>query len=545
MNFKHTMHLIFTGILAVLLSGCLETNDHYILNPDGSGKLLHDAKVVMVDINIGGREKTAEEKAQMTVQRLISESEGIDAWKDLSYEVLADGRVAVRGTAYFPDLNQLVLKHGGNSFDLLVPLYRTEEGNGILEFEWSEGEASETDQANSEVVVDSGRLATERSKYQQAKPMLAAMFGNLKLKQKYTLPAAVSSSVNLKQEGSAVELQLMGTELIEVLDELIGDDAWLASQLKAGKTMDEGFALDGSLNEKLFGSAGGVSATTTGVGEVQFDYASEMEAAREAMPDMLEALGFNLPGVQTAMMPPAAGEGFKSLLVGGVRLVRDVGNDEVRPFNWNPGLSVSLTGTFAGSVLEVTDGEITRAESLEGESLLSDSEFDRDIGFPNLSEDGTTVTFELDLKLPEKSSRGVKLLSGTLEYQTSASTMEIDLGLSSLATGTKSKELGAVIGEYSKEEWGGETRYMMTLDLQVPVGQIKEVRFFDAGGKQLTKVNPAGYSGFNDAVSMNFSSEAPFPDQGNIIVILHDGLQKYQIPFSVGPFDWLGLPVVE
>jgi len=526
----------------LILVGCIESDDHYIINPDGSGKLQHSAKVVAVDINIGGREKSVEEKAKGVVSKLIQESEGIDAWKDVTYSVLPDGRVQINGTAYFHDLAQVVLKHGGNNFDLLKPSYQVEGGKAVLSLEWDEDESSNSSETGGKV-ADVERLTTERSKYLQMKPMMAAMFGNMKMRQKFSLPAAVESVSNLQQEGKSVILQLTGTDMMQGIDDFIQDDAWLLAQLNSGKEMGQGFTPDSSLNEKLFGTADDVSAVTAEIGKAQFDYVSEMEAARQAMPAMLEQLELNKAGNLVPIKSPASGDGFQGLIVGGIRMVRDVGDDTARPFNWSPGLSVALTGTFAGSVLEVKKGVVTHAETMDGESLLPDSEFEREVRFPNLSDDGTKATFEVNLDPPSNVSNGIRGIAGKIEYWTSTATREVDLEFTSLATGSSGAELGAVIGEYSENSWGGKTGYQVVLDLEVSVAQVKEVRFLDQAGNSVEGIKKSGHSGFDQSVSLNFSSEKPYPEQGNIIVILHDKIQRYEIPFETGPFDWLGMPI--
>ncbi len=547
LNARH-WHWCVMALSALVMAGCLETNDHFILNPDGSGKLIHEAKFVNVEMNMGGAKKSEQEKAKAAAQKLISESVGVDAWQEVTYSLDPDGRVAFQGIAYFPDITKLQLKHGGAKLELFTPVYRIEGGKGVLELKWSDKEDSDsntnTDSADG-TPKEANELTAERAKYQQMKPMMAAMFGNLKLRQKYTLPAPVESASNMTQEGGDVVFQLDGLKVIQAMDSYISDDAWLLAQLNQGKSMGKDFSPDASFNEKLFGSEGPIQATTAGSGSASFDYTTEMEAARSGMTAMFEQLGFNETTAKTKMQPPAEGAEFTELVVGGIRLVRDVGDDTIRPFNWNTGLSVSLTGTFAGSVLDVKEGMVTHAETLEGQNLLPDSEFEQRIGFPNMSEDQTRVTFETKLELPAEQSRGIKRLAGTLEYWTSTATREVDLGLTSLATGTKGAKLGAVIGDYSENNWGNKKQYEVQLDLEVPIAEVKEVRFLDSSGKWLEGVKKSGHSAFNDSVSMNFSSEQPFPPQGNIIVVMHDELKKFTIPFEVGPFDWMGMPIAE
>src|SRR5262245_1962593 len=100
-----------TACIACLLSGCLETTRIYVLNPDGSGKVTVDTLMPDQATAADGNEKPnpakQKEVAKLMAQDLVSQSEGVDAWSDLVFDVNADGKAHIKGTAYFSDINNL------------------------------------------------------------------------------------------------------------------------------------------------------------------------------------------------------------------------------------------------------------------------------------------------------------------------------------------------------------------------------------------------------------------------------------------------------
>lgn len=526
----------------LLLSGCLESEDRFVLNPDGSGKVEHQAVFQIMNLNLGGGQEDPEKNARRAVQTLLNESAGIEAWSNVSYAIQPDGRVAFKGTAYFRDLSTLEFKHGNISMDMMKPTFQQENGKGILQLKWddtSSGQANTGAKAEG-VEWNEERLAAERGKFQQMKPMMAAMLGGMKVRQTFVLPGTIEVATNFeKPGGNEVAWGLSGQEMLDLIDQLIMDDAWLKAQLETGKSMGQDFNPDATLNEGLFGSPGPVQATVAAPMKPAFDYDTEVEAAVAATPAMLDRLGIKAPAVTAAKGPPEPGSGFSDLHLGGVRWVEDTGYDDARPFNWTPGITFALVGTFQGAVLDVTEVNVEKIETTSGESLLPESEFERKSQFNSLSDDGTTVVVEAKGKMPQQDAAGIREISGQATYQTSSATKEVDLGLSSLALDAAGTELGATISRRDEQNWGNRTNYTLTLALEVPQNVVKEILFFNEQGQPM-ELNPSGYSASNDSVSLNFSSESPIPEKGSAKAVLYDDLKSYVIPFEVKNVSWMG-----
>jgi hypothetical protein len=73
--------LTVLGGLAALgfLAGCFETKQEFTLNPDGSGKVVHESKFQTMDLSDGKRGSDKQMKA--AVAEIINEAKGVDAWR--------------------------------------------------------------------------------------------------------------------------------------------------------------------------------------------------------------------------------------------------------------------------------------------------------------------------------------------------------------------------------------------------------------------------------------------------------------------------------
>ncbi|MCX5682063.1 MAG: hypothetical protein NT049_00025 [Planctomycetota bacterium] len=109
-------------LAAALVAGCFEGKAEFDLNPDGSGKVVADflfpsrapwllkkAAPHPADPSAAAAEPAANPEEDMNdcVGAFIKKSTGIDAWKDVSFQRAADGRIQFKGTAYFKDLTKV------------------------------------------------------------------------------------------------------------------------------------------------------------------------------------------------------------------------------------------------------------------------------------------------------------------------------------------------------------------------------------------------------------------------------------------------------
>ena len=331
--------------------------------------------------------------------------------------------------------------------------------------------------------------------------------------------------------------------MLELLDQLIKDDSWWQEMVRTGKNLNDPDALSGArFSEKMYGSVQPLHAVVSGPLVPQFDYATEVAAAKTNYTALLARLKLTADTVGVAATVATAGAPFKSVTVGGVRLITQGDRDnEVRPLNYDPEYTLAMVARFDGAVREVTGGELSQAIADTGENLLPARDWDRKISFPRLSKDKTVVIFELKLKLPPPAVQGLKELSGQIDYLTGGATKLVDLGITSFRAGATGKEYAAVIKSVGTDKWnkGKET---LELELHVPKYMIKGVTFFDdTGAKLITTVGST--MGNDNLTTLGYSQTNQFPAVGRIELEVFTDLQKHTVPFSLADISLLGRPV--
>ena len=525
--------------LAFALAGCIDLEQDYSINPDGSGKVAVRTVFVPFQLNVGAEgERSPEDQLKDAVRDEIEKSKGVEAWSEVSWTRRPDGKSEFKGTAYFKTLAELKLHNQGFSgFPGRLSVKKTAAGGLALEAAPEDGAAPAEPPKLTDADVKA-KITEERAQYQQGKAFLQGMLGELKIRASFTLPGAVESTACFKKTGASnARLGIDGPALMKAFDALMLDDALLEKQIRARGDLKGAPPADDAFFEKIFGEKG-PPRVTTAAGAPVFDYAKEVAAARTGQAALLKRLG-----AQPAPPPAAKGGELKSVKVMGVKWVHATdGKRGVRPFNtMEPGLSLAILAELPGAVLSVKEGVVTRAVTDAGEDLLPKRDWDRSLHFPQLTEDKAAVGFDVNLKLPGPDTKGLKEISGTLTYLVGTSTKDVDLGFTDLAKGAKGQEMGAQIGDIEEPAFDKGTQ---TLELKLAVARdtIAGVEFFDAAGAKLD-VRPSGSMWGGRSTTLTFSLKGKFPAKGRVVAKAWQDLQPHQVPFTVKDVDLLGRPL--
>jgi len=305
---------------AMLVAGCFETKQDVTLNPDQSGKVR--VELVMSDMPFTMMPQDDPPDPEMTSKRvaksILDGSKGIDTWSDVSVERTEDNRTRFTGTAYFKDFTAMNLQAGKMQG---VTLEKTADGGMLLRLKPeqpgaplgrrdtgtappAEPEKQMTDEEMQQ------RLAAERAKWQQMKPMMAMTIGKMKMDAIFRLPGKLVKVEGFqKTSDGGVQFVFDGTKVLEVIDKLMADDSYVRENMLAGKGGMGQPPLGEEAMKQLFGTTGALVAQTQGPAEPQFDYAAEVQAAKAAYPAMIKRLGLDKvpetgPGPQ---LPPGFG----------------------------------------------------------------------------------------------------------------------------------------------------------------------------------------------------------------------------------------------
>jgi hypothetical protein len=331
------------------------------------------------------------------------------------------------------------------------------------------------------------------------------------------------------------------------MDSLATNDDWWRLEVAGGRDVSRyGVSLDDSLNEKLFGQSAPVRAVIA-TGAAKFDYAAEVASAKAAYAALLKKLG---PGIEPGnnfeetpdLAPPAQGGEFKSLKVGGIRWIFESDNDQsVRPFNDSPGYSLSVIGQLPGSVMAFSGGVLETATGSDGSDLLPDQDWDRQINFPMLSTDHSTVVFELKLSPPGPAVKGFKEISGNLRYTVGVGITNVDLGITNIQAGAQGSEFGALI-QSLKQALNQNRGPSFKLKIQLGPKEIISLKAISPDGQE-TVLRQMSYSGYNNNFTYNYGAKAELPPGTRLIVRKYGEIKKYSIPFKLTNLSLLGQPM--
>jgi hypothetical protein len=527
-------------VALLLLTGCFETKQEFTINPDGSGKVVHQCVFQKVDLS--EPKDTSESALKDVIRKVIEDSKGVEAWRDVSYKRMDDGRLFFRGTAYFRNLSQLDIP---NQAAMEFVWRKVGGGNMVLDVRTNKSEPREglsirptpTKKASATAEEEANRIKEERAKFQQIKPMLAAMVGSMKQETILHLPGQIKESSNYEKDPSgALRINFDGAKILDAFEKLAASDDWVKKRLARGEAdpmSADGF--DDELNGALFGPA---RAVIGGASKPLFDYDAELAVAQKDFAKVQKELGASVVPVA----PAAQGEPLKSVRVVGVRLVTELDKAlKLRPFNYDAGYTVAVLAELPGSVLAVTgETAVETATADDGSSLMPDSKWNRQIHFPNLSADKSKVLFEVQLKAPGPNVKGLKELSGKLQYSVASGSKELDIGLESLKEGAQGKELGAKI-ESIGEGWNKDGSQQMQLKLNLRQESLKNVWVVVDGAR--TPLERRGYSGGGNTYSFTLESKRAFPVAGRIVVETFDKIQVFDVPWKLENLSLLGASV--
>jgi hypothetical protein len=354
------------------------------------------------------------------------------------------------------------------------------------------------------------------------------------------LPGAVSEvSILDTPAPSAVAMEIVGKKLLEALDALMMDEAFMTKVVKSGQGIDKSEPDPDLLFEKMFGKKGPVRAVVKAPLRNLFDYEAQAAPARAKQEATLAAWGARPPAPAAEA---AKGGAIRSVRVGGMQIVHFRDDErEIRPLGGEEGIKLSLVAELPGSVLSIKDVKLTGAKADTGEDLLPERDFDREVHFPHLSKDRTATLLEVKLRTPAPKARGIKEVRGVLTYMTAGKTKEVDLGITQFKPGAKGKALGASV-EKIEDHFFEKDQKVVTIHFELAHEMIESVALFDGGGKKLD-AKAEGYSSSGDTCSLSFAIRGGVPASGKVVASIFDGVKAYEVPFAVENLDLLGRPL--
>jgi hypothetical protein len=133
--------------------------------------------------------------------------------------------------------------------------------------------------------------------------------------------------------------------------------------------------------------------------------------------------------------------------------------------------------------------------------------------------------------------KGLKELSGQVQYKVSGGTKEIDLGLGELTAGATGTNLDARI-ESIKEGWQKNGSQAMVLHLKTNPDGLKSMSLVVDGTK--TELRQNGYGGGMNSYNFTYECKTNFPANGRLVAEVYDKMQTFEAPFKLENLTLLG-----
>lgn len=488
MHMRFFLHSIYFVAVSFLLGGCLEITEIYTLNPDGSGKVIHEAIFSIAYPETEGN-IAPEKKIKKEILAELEHAKGVEVWDDVTYRYEGQDKIYFKGTAYFKDLSKLKFHHSGvNStfFDLIV--FSCEEGQLSLELKSSkadeESDRSEATTAKKRVVglteaEIEQKLAENKKEISKTKMMLAELFSDLKIDRTFYLPGTLAQNSNFEHNlDGSVRNNFEGSKLLALMTANLENDEWLRQQIRIGQDVEETLSDEYTMNGHLFGQEGPVQVIMTKTEAPLFDYTKEVTQAKINYKNFLAKLApFKLP-LPIKVDPATVGKFF----VAGIRYVAfDDAKNGIQPLGYRQGYTLAVVGTLPEQAQKLLHGKVETALTDTGDSLLPERVFDQEINSLRLGNDGRTVLLELKLNKPGQEVKSLQKISGTFVYMTSPDDFSlIDLGINKFEKGVEGNALGAKVISAGTD----------SLDIQINAikESFKSVKLFNEQGNKVDTI---------------------------------------------------------
>ncbi|HBP20748.1 MAG TPA: hypothetical protein DEA08_23535 [Planctomycetes bacterium] len=492
--------------LCLALCGCLDVEDEWTINPDGSGKVTHR---VIQDVKAfpGSMKPTAKKLAN----EVLEKSAGIEAWEDVETRTLEDGKLFFKGTGYFKDVTAVDLEHA-----VIDPRFRREEGRLLVELEADRGKAG-----NSSGPKMPKDIASQKMMLKMMGAQLSSMMGGLKGVTKLHLPGKVGAVEGFAQEEGALVARVSAKRFKGLFDELSRDTEALKKADLAGPGGKERF--EAMMTQALFGKGGGGTASIEVAGaKPRFDYAAALAAAKEKSKALFEKLGLPIPGPDG---PPLQGMRIGSLCY----VHHKSAGDFSMMSDFQPHTQLKLSADLASKVLEVRGGRLLRAVDEAGNAILLGKHAKIEV---QLRDQNKKVQLSLKTGLPQ--GQGFKELHGYVEYLLPGESREVDLGIEALSDGSKGKEYSATIKKIRKQEWNDSR--VIELELKgIEASSIKGGMILDTQDQEReVEVHP-GYS-FNGKTTLRITTKpksGDLPKQGRILLEIYTTRTRHKSYFTL------------
>jgi hypothetical protein len=369
----HALAALFSGSVAFLLSGCLETDEKLVINPDGSGKAQVKIQVAGGGVSFNDETPEPEQVARDTAVGLIGGAQGVEVWSKVKYRVNDEGMAEFTGVAHFPDITKFSvgsMKSGGMSMDGSNSAWKMEESGGLitLTLEPMTGNDEEMEAPTPPEDIEA-EIKKQRMEFRQAKPMMSGILAGMKTSVALKVAGEIKQTeVFRKQSSDVATVAFNGKQMLDGMEKVIMDDAMMRKLAATGGMDSQSGDMPPEVMEAAFG--GEAFTVTFAPGEPLFDYAAEVAKAKAGQTPELKAL------IKEAEL---AGESVEMETSFGTESAGDESAGEPDP-------------GFAAAVEKHAAGLAPKLETKDGRSVVAKVEDTK-----NLENDGKEGSYEMSV----------------------------------------------------------------------------------------------------------------------------------------------------
>lgn len=521
--------VVLLASLCALLAGCYDTKQEITLNPDGSGKIVIESVFQQITPFLNNQaERAALNNVTNVVQSLIEKSEGVEAWRDITFQQREDGKAFFRGTAYFRSLTKLKIAPAGEQ-----RFSATTDPSGTLTISMLNTPPPDNPISKPDEPVTRESIQRERAQFRALLPALQTTIGEMRQDTTIHIPGTLlRASVFETNTPRTLRLLLDGRKQLAALEARAFD-----TSLDARRIAGEKFGPnDGEMMRRIYGHPGPIVAVIKPGQAPLFDFEKEVAAARVDFASTAKLFG--LAEKAPILLKPAVDGAPAKVKVTGIQWKFEKDSPDWSPDN-EPQSSyvVSLNAELTGTAFTANRVELVRAVTREGAVLSAQNPRWNDT--PRLWPGATNVTFAVRLSPPPRDSQGIAELSGVLECTSPENVRTVELVAGKIRSGVKGTEFNTQIDDvYPNMASEGDK---LALRTSLKPEQLRSTRIVgDAGQVTILQLRSHTILG-NDHI-YTFASRNELPRTGKLLAEVITGTQTLRIPFALTNVTLLGQP---
>jgi hypothetical protein len=300
--------------LAATLTGCLNQEQTFHLNPDGSGKLELAMSVDTSMMGALGGGGASKDMGKEVVLQLLRGTQGIDTWADLTYETAADGKTKVAGSAFFKDINKLQMSGGEQTGGASAgTLTSTREGDAwTVAVGLAGGDSAPAAPSGAKLSAEQIQSAMQQAKaqWEASKSLVAPMVEGAKITTTLKAGGTIKNAIGfVKSDDQTASMSFGGAKVIGAIDAMMNDPKVMEEALAGGDAMGvlrDQKRLQEAIMESLTDGKGLPKVELT-PGQPVIDYDAEVAKAKAGQTEAFKALLAEATKPKGAVIRPPAG----------------------------------------------------------------------------------------------------------------------------------------------------------------------------------------------------------------------------------------------